>query len=512
MKTINTVLPIYDRLSKQCYERSKGVSGDKSMKIPVITPQFRLPSFQWNSETTDMGNIINIELIDGNGNSVGGYNIFTGWENGSFDTLTSSGLDISSGITSNLNDYAKLTEDYIGVAGDVIKVRGTFTSNSGGIPVLQLYSGGYTAGTWIRCEPGYYEYSFTLPVNGTYEIRMWGVPNPGTGDFSFTGVSVSIEDFAAYFVSFPVQTSYDGDYYYIYEGDTLNYLLPIGLYYLKITMEHGYILYSDWFLVDCVYPNLISSWANIDYETFDSEGTAIYLIETGADGNARSDDFSVRIDETIRVVFYQTLHSGVQPTMYVYSGGVISDIYTVVAGVNDHEFTVTANSDTAYIYIDNDAAANFSMTEVLLMRIYSDKYLTIQFFHSCNLGEIIYEDGFEQYLWLDSETMEPTFPYTEKGQENGYGQFVATFQRQDKVYIIRTNLVPQFIVDVLHRLKLHDNIALTDIVGDAWIVKEIEVEHEWQFSDKYYALATITVNLDEGIVITGCCTAINECN
>jgi hypothetical protein len=375
---------------------------------------------------------------------------------------------------------------------------------------LQLYSGGYVAGTSILCVTGYHEYSFTLPGNGTYELRIWAVAG-GVGNFSFTGVSVSVEDFSDYFPAFPTETTYGTDFYYIYEGDTLNYILPQGLYYLKITMEHGYVLYSDWFLVDCVYPNLITSWTNISYETFDSEGTALFGLESAGIGNAKSDSFSVIKGESIRVVFYHTQHSGAAPTMYIYYGGVISDIHTVTAGLNDHTFVTTAGYDTARLYIDNDAGANFSMTEVLVMRTYSDKYLSIDFKHSCNLGEIIYEDGFEQILFLETETMEPVFPYTEKGQENGYGQFIPTFQRQEKNYVIRTLLIPQFIVDVLHRLKLHDTIAITDLVGDLWTVKSIDVEHEWQFSDKYYATAILTVDVGEEIVTTACCTDINEC-
>jgi len=102
--------------------------------------------------------------------------------------------------------------------------------------------------------------------------------------------------------------------------------------------------------------------------------------------------------------------------------------------------------------------------------------------------------------------MEPTFPYREQGQENGNGVFIPTWQRQDKIYQIRTKLLPQYLVDVLHRLKLHDTITLIDTLGDEYTVQEIDVEHEWQFDDKYYALATLSVDLGEGIVNTGCCS------
>ena len=511
MKTINTVLPIYDKLSKQCYERAKHAGMDEP--VPVITPRFKLPSFQFTTGTTDMGEITNIELIDREGNSVGDYNPFSNWTNGSFDTLTSSGLNITLGITSNLNDYAQLTQSYTGVTGDVITVTGTFTSNSGGIPMLQLYSGGYTAGTNITCVPGEYTYTFTLPGDGTYELRMWGVPGAGVGNFSFTGVTISITDFGEFFDAFPAQTLYGTDYYYIYEGDTLNYLMPEGLHYLKITTDEGYVFYSDWFLVDCIPASLITSFTNVTYETFSTSGTTIInAVNTVGNGEAYgTEGFQIIKDKEYTVIFYAVLNSGQAPTMSLVSAGLLSNEATVTAGLNVITLTATANDDLAYLFIDNDAAANFALSEIIIMESFSDKYLQINFSHTCNLGGIIYEDGFTQVLYLETETMEPTFPYTEKGQENGYGQFVPTFQRQDKLYLIRTGLIPQHIVDVLHRLKLHDTVTLTDLVGDSFTVKEIDTEHEWQFQDRYYAIATVTVNLGEDIVITGCCTAINEC-
>jgi hypothetical protein len=224
-----------------------------------------------------------------------------------------------------------------------------------------------------------------------------------------------------------------------------------------------------------------------------------------------SNTFQVIKGQTYKLIFFATLNSGSLPNLVLYSTATISNTVAMVAGLNDITFTATGLSEVAYLVINNAGNGNFSTTEMLLINNYSEKYLKFTFSHTCNLGDIIYEDNFEQVLYLESETMEPVFPYIEKGQENGYGKFIPTWQRQDKNFVIRTLLVPQFIVDVLHRLKLHDTITLTDLVGDTWTVEYIEVEHEWQFDDKYYALATMTVGLGEEIVVTGCCTAVNDC-
>ena len=388
MKTINTVLPIYDRLIKQTYERSKHAGIDDP--VPVISARHHLPAWQYNVETTVVGAVTKIELIN------------------------------REGVATDITTY---------------------------FPTL---SNDVTVGT---------------------------------------------------------------DTYYKYDGDTLNYLLPAGLFYLQITHANGYVYYSDWILVDCVYENQITSIVNFDYEVFSTTGTAIAVQNTSGNGHAYSiPQFDIVKDIPLTVIFYLTYTSGQYPIIDIVSGvSIVTNSVNATAGLNVITLTPTGNYNNATIQIHNTANASFSTTNIYLFNNYSEKYLKFAFEHSCDLGSITYDDGFTQVLYLETETMEPTFPYTEKGQENGYGQFVPTFQRQDKLYLIRTGLIPQFIVDVLHRLKLHDTITLTDLVGDVWTVKEIDTDHEWQFQDKYYAVATITVNLDEGIVVTGCCTAINEC-
>src|SRR4030042_5648145 len=101
MKTINTVLPVYDKIEKQCYRRAiKNKLTGQTEPVPVSTPRHRLPSMLWNVEADDPGEITRIELIDKDGNNAvnthgleeWGYEV---WCNISFG-ITSMGLEIIS--------------------------------------------------------------------------------------------------------------------------------------------------------------------------------------------------------------------------------------------------------------------------------------------------------------------------------------------------------------------------------------------------------------------------------
>jgi hypothetical protein len=136
---------------------------------------------------------------------------------------------------------------------------------------------------------------------------------------------------------------------------------------------------------------------------------------------------------------------------------------------------------------------------------YSEIYLIINFSNACNLGDIYYEGGLTQTLWFKSEPMEASFPQEEEGAKNGEGQFVRTFARQVKKYLVRTGTMPDYMVDVFNRMKLHDTIELTDLVGDTNDVYNLEVEHEWLNTDKYYAKIELTFDYDETVVILASC-------
>lgn len=383
MKTLITVLPIYDRLSKQCFER--GEVGGVDRVIPIFSARHRLPSFQW--------------------------------------------LDNGDGATS------------------VTKVE----------IVTRL---------------------------------------------------LSATDITSYFVTLPTYHAITGNAYFSYDGDTLNYLIPEGTYYLRITMDTGHIYYSEYFFATCVYRNLMSGFTNFDYETFTTSGTIISsAINSAGNGIAYSTaTFAVIKGETYKLIFYCTKTSGTLPTLRLYDGGDISNIATMTEGLNEITFTATSTKSAAYLIIQNTASnVNFSATEMIMIADYSEKYLIINFYNTCDLNNMLYHMGFAQTVFLESEPMEMTFPQEERGIENGEGRFVRTFARQIKKYVVRTKEQPDYMVEVFNRMKLHDFIELIDLVGDTNDVYNLEVEADWLWDDKYYASINLTFDYNEAYVVGGCC-------
>jgi hypothetical protein len=134
-----------------------------------------------------------------------------------------------------------------------------------------------------------------------------------------------------------------------------------------------------------------------------------------------------------------------------------------------------------------------------------NKYLRLEYWNSCDLGSIYYQGGIKFIKYLDADVGEPFYEEVEDGQENGDGDFVATFRRQIKKYTIRTELLQEFECDALKRMELHDSIYLTLKTGEIVQMFNVSVEVEWMFEEKYYATCVITFDIDEKITVSACC-------
>ena len=62
MKTIYTVLPIYDKINKQTFERGRYAGIDKPM--PIICPINEIPAFQWRDDGDGCTAVNVVEIID----------------------------------------------------------------------------------------------------------------------------------------------------------------------------------------------------------------------------------------------------------------------------------------------------------------------------------------------------------------------------------------------------------------------------------------------------------------
>ena len=518
MKTINTTLPVYNRLSKQCYQRS----GKNSVIGAVPCPQYRLPAMQWNVEDDDPGVITEVYLIDASGNDTNAPVIFENWFNDTitpYEALTSSGLDIISAIntggSSGKADLIGTTSVFQNIAiNETVRVTGFFHLVSGTAPAVLIYEGTFHTHSFAPVE-GWNTFEVTFHHATYMNVAVYNL-NTNTS-FSFVGVKIAIGLLNGFFQSLPSLDTSITDEYFQYDGDTLNFNLPFGLYYLKFVTTNGYIYYSEWFEVTCIYPNLISSFTNNGCNSFNASGVIlndIWCFGAG-DKSGYSNSFSVEKGETIKVIFYHSQYAGGMdyPSIELRDTSdhttLRSNSELVTEGLNEVTFIATATDDVEFtIFNLAGDTSNFSTTEILVMREYSAEYTRIDFSNTCDLGDIVYAEGLSQTLWIKSELMEAAFPMTPEGSEDGNGLFVPTFRRQEKLQIIRTPMITQVMVECLYRLMLHDTITIIDLVGDAWTVKSLETEHEWQGDDKYFALAVLTFDLNETFVISGCCNNI----
>jgi len=136
----------------------------------------------------------------------------------------------------------------------------------------------------------------------------------------------------------------------------------------------------------------------------------------------------------------------------------------------------------------------------------ANKYLKFEYWNTCDLGNIYYQGGQHFWFFLDGDVGEPFYEEVEDGQENGDGDFVPTYRRQIKKYLIKSALVPDYLVDAMKRMELHDNIELTWKTGEVEQIYNVSVEPEWQFEKKcHQATVTITFDMDEKITVGACC-------
>jgi hypothetical protein len=195
-------------------------------------------------------------------------------------------------------------------------------------------------------------------------------------------------------------------------------------------------------------------------------------------------DFNGNVSALALTVTLVTLTSN---SYFVYAGGAVS----LSCGLQYLKITM----DNAKVYYSEWFDAK-TVTDCIM----------IEFSNVCDLGNILYQTAFVQKTWIKSEPMEETFPLEEEGVKNGEGMFVRSFARQPKKYLVITNTLPSYMVDVFNRMRLHDTVLLTDLVGDTNEVFNLEVEHEYlENTSNYYAKISLTFDYDETFIVSGCC-------
>ena len=482
MKTIQTILPVYDRLEKQDYRRTRNA-------LPVHCPRHRLPAMQWNVETDNPGDVIDVDLVNvdtGAITAIEGYFHTTGayiqgggggnWASGTYDVFASVGKNITdchkttAAGTAYIQDVIPSTAeiDLNLHIGDMFRIKATLTLNSGTAPkiALQNYVSSAIVSNIVTLSAGV-NYVWLKATANIAAGTAWGyyIYNGDTELVDFTCLfdeserTVMIRPYNAL-----------ADDYFEYKGETLGTLLPYGVYYLKFTTSAGYVYYSEVFAVTDIYPNLATGWTNSGFDTFITNGTIITsaINAAGVVGTYSTPYFSLIKGESIHVIFYMTLNSGELPSVRIYSvsGGTASTVVNSVIGLNDITLTSTMTLADLRIFLRNSSATNFSTSEVLVIRQYSATHIKLTFDNTKDLGDILYQDGFSQTLWLPTQLAPPQHEQVDIGEEKS-GIFIAEKIVNKFKFRILANMGRE-LYRAMVRIPLHDDIDIIDEVGNTY--------------------------------------------
>lgn len=99
-------------------------------------------------------------------------------------------------------------------------------------------------------------------------------------------------------------------------------------------------------------------------------------------------------------------------------------------------------------------------SEVFTVVDNADSLLKIEWKNSADIAGLPYSLGFMQRLYLDAAVSTPSYPYREEGEKDGSGEFVALSRTLTKTWNFDTRLLPEFLLDVLQSLTLHDAVTI----------------------------------------------------
>jgi len=141
-------------------------------------------------------------------------------------------------------------------------------------------------------------------------------------------------------------------------------------------------------------------------------------------------------------------------------------------------------------------------------------YLKITYKNTKDIGgEILYQNGFENVIYLDAYLKKPLYPIVEDGEENDDADFVPTFTKWEKTYSFEV-WVSEYMVDALTAIPLHDYIWIDTQEGEGSQVYNTAVDVEWEDlgdteqTNGCFAKVTVTFTTSS-LKVTNCDQNIN---
>lgn len=150
-------------------------------------------------------------------------------------------------------------------------------------------------------------------------------------------------------------------------------------------------------------------------------------------------------------------------------------------------------------------------------------YTMIEWFNNCDLSDVFYQpvQGSEYFnrMYIDNEITKPIYPFKEEGEEDGNYKLNILFQKWEKQVSLMVANSPEFILDSLTTMRLHDTINITNPLRKKQIevsapfeIEKIETELTSIFND-CSTNCELKITLQDKIVDSTCCTNedLNAC-
>lgn len=133
-------------------------------------------------------------------------------------------------------------------------------------------------------------------------------------------------------------------------------------------------------------------------------------------------------------------------------------------------------------------------------------YIKLEWKNTCDLGNIYYQSNYWNKIYLDASIGRPDYLYEIEEESNDDAVKIANYQKLEKAYKIEV-YVPEYVVDALQAMQLHDTIRLSLTDGSySSSIRNVKVNASWEdISNHCLALVEITFQQDDQVVKTSCC-------
>jgi hypothetical protein len=170
-------------------------------------------------------------------------------------------------------------------------------------------------------------------------------------------------------------------------------------------------------------------------------------------------------------------------------------------------------------YLILEEGSNVYYSEVITVKDFipsQSPYILLEWKNNCDLSDIIYSNESCDYwnrLYIDGVITKPEYPIKEEGETDGNERLNITFQKWEKKQSLIIEKAPEFLVDSLTAIQLHDTIKFTNSlrIKQITVSESIEIE-KIESSEISYIFNDCAANvglkmiLKDKIIDSTCCT------